>query len=121
MDFTYDDEQDALRDAVRGLVGKAYSDYENRRQTVADDPGFDEKMWARMAEMGLLGLPFSEEDGGVGAGPVEISIVCQELGRVIAPEPYLAAAHYLNLRKASIYGGSNEIQRQIIARTILGL
>jgi alkylation response protein AidB-like acyl-CoA dehydrogenase len=91
MDFTYDDEQDALRDAVRGLVGKAYGDYENRRQAVADDPGFDEKMWARMAEMGLLGLPFAESDGGVGAGPVEIGIVCQELGRVIAPEPYLTS------------------------------
>ncbi len=91
MDFTYDEEQDALRDAVRGLVGKAYSDYENRRQAVAEDPGFDEKLWARMAEMGLLGLPFAEEDGGVGAGPVEIGIVCQELGRVIAPEPYLAS------------------------------
>ncbi len=44
-----------------------------------------------MAEMGLLGLPFAEEDGGVGAGPVEIGIVCQELGRVIAPEPYLTS------------------------------
>ena len=32
-----------------------------------------------------------------------------------------AGPAYLNLRKASIYGGSNEIQRQIIARTILGL
>jgi len=89
MDFTYDDEQEALRDAVRGLVGKAYADYENRRRVVAEEPGFDEKLWARMAEMGLLGLPFAEADGGVGAGPVEIGIVCQELGRVIAPEPYL--------------------------------
>ena len=96
MDFLYDDEQDALREAVKGLVGKAYGDYENRRQAVApqegeSDPGFDEKLWMRMAEMGLLGLPFSEEDGGVGAGPVEIGIVCQELGRVIAPEPYLGS------------------------------
>jgi alkylation response protein AidB-like acyl-CoA dehydrogenase len=91
MDFLYDDEQDALREATRGLVGKAYGDYENRRQAVKDDPGFDEKQWAKMAEMGLLGLPFSEEDGGVGAGPVEIGIVCQELGRVIAPEPYLTS------------------------------
>jgi alkylation response protein AidB-like acyl-CoA dehydrogenase len=91
MDFLYDDEQDALREATRGLVGKAYGDYENRRQAVKDDPGFDEKQWAKMAEMGLLGLPFSEDDGGVGAGPVEIGIVCQELGRVIAPEPYLAS------------------------------
>jgi len=91
MDFLYDDEQDALREAVRGLMGKACNDYENRRQAVNDDPGFDEKQWTKMAEMGLLGLPFSEEDGGVGAGPVEIGIVCQELGRVIAPEPYLTS------------------------------
>ena len=91
MDFTSDDEQEALRDAVRGLVGKAYADYENRRRVVAEEPGFDEKLWARMAEMGLLGLPFAEADGGVGAGPVEIGIVCQELGRVIAPEPYLTS------------------------------
>ena len=91
MDFKYDDEQDALREAARGLVGKAYGDYENRRRATKDDPGFDEKQWARMAEMGLLGLPFSEDDGGVGAGPVEIGIVCQELGRVIAPEPYLTS------------------------------
>lgn len=91
MDFTYDDEQDALRDAVRGLIGKAYSDYEQRRQTTKTDDGFDEKVWTQLAEMGLLGLPFSEDDGGVGAGPVEIGIVCQELGRVIAPEPYLSS------------------------------
>lgn len=91
MDFTYDDEQDALRDAVRGLVGRAYSDFEQRRQTTKADPGFSEKVWTQLAEMGVLGLPFSEDDGGVGAGPVEISIVAQELGRVIAPEPYLTS------------------------------
>jgi len=91
VDFLYDDEQNALREAAKGLVGKAYGDYESRRQAVNDDPGFDEKQWTKMAEMGLLGLPFSEEDGGVGAGPVEIGIVCQELGRVIAPEPYLTS------------------------------
>ncbi|WP_202977732.1 acyl-CoA dehydrogenase family protein [Nocardioides daphniae] len=41
--------------------------------------------------MGALGLPFSEEDGGMGAGPVEVGLVAQEVGRVLAPEPYLAA------------------------------
>jgi len=89
MDFTYDDEQVALRDAVRGLVGKSYSDHEHRRQTVNEDPGFGELQWSRMAEMGILGLPYAESDGGVGAGPVEIGIVAQEMGRVIAPEPFL--------------------------------
>ena len=91
MDFTYDEEQQALREAVRGLVGKSYSDFENRRRAVADDPGFDEKLWMRLAEMGVLGLPFAEEHGGMGAGPVEVGIVAQELGRVLAPEPFLTS------------------------------
>jgi alkylation response protein AidB-like acyl-CoA dehydrogenase len=89
MNFTYDDEQQALREAVRGLVGKSYADFENRRRTVAEDPGYDEKLWARLAEMGVLGLPFAEEYGGMGAGPVEVGIVAEEIGRVLAPEPFV--------------------------------
>ena len=91
MDFEHDEEQDALRDAVRGLLGKAYGDFEQRRRTVADDPGYDETLWTRLAEMGVLGLPFAEEDGGMGAGPVEVGIVAAELGRVIAAEPFLTS------------------------------
>jgi len=87
MDFTLDSEQSALRDAVRGLL-KGY-DAEHRREVAKQDPGFDEKMWGRLAEMGLLGLPFSEDDGGMGAGPVELSIVAEEIGRVNAPEPFV--------------------------------
>ena len=93
MDFTLDEEQQALRDAVRGLL-KGYDpavDAERRRQITATDPGFDEALWGRLAEMGLLGLPFAEADGGMGAGPVEVAVVCEEIGRVLAPEPYVAA------------------------------
>ena len=91
MDFTYDDEQQALREAVRGLVGKAYGDFENRRRAVADDPGFSESVWQQLAEMGVLGLPFEERYGGMGAGAIEVGIVAQELGRVVAPEPFLTS------------------------------
>ncbi len=91
MDFSYDDEQEALRDAVRGLAGKAYGDFEERRQATRTDLGYSAETWSRLAEMGVLGLPFSEDDGGSGAGPVEAAIVAEELGRVIAPEPFLTA------------------------------
>ena len=103
MNFDYDSEQNDLREAVRGLLARAYGDSEQRRTVVAADPGFDEKTWSRLAEMGLLGLPFAEEDSEV-----------PDWARVATP-------HYLNYRKVSIYGGSNEVQRTIIAGTILGL
>jgi hypothetical protein len=90
VDFGYDDEQGALREAVSGLLGRAYGPSgEQRRAATAADPGFDEKTWARLAEMGVLGLPFPESDGGMGAGPVEVGIVAEEIGRVLAPEPFV--------------------------------
>jgi len=89
MDFALDPEQESLRDAVRGLLGKAYESSETRREVVNEDPGFSEKTWSQLAEMGALGLPFAEADGGMGAGPVEVSIVAEEMGRVIAPEPFV--------------------------------
>ncbi|MCW2795495.1 acyl-CoA dehydrogenase [Nocardioides sp.] len=118
MDFTYDDEQDALRDAVRGLVGKTYADFETRRRTVAEDPGFDEKLWARLAEMGILGLPFAEADGGVGAGPVEISIVAQEFGRVLAPEPFLTSVVLAGGLVAAV--GSDEQRAEVLGALAAG-
>jgi alkylation response protein AidB-like acyl-CoA dehydrogenase len=89
MDFALDPEQEALRDAIRGLLGKAYESSETRREVVGEDPGFSAKTWSQLAEMGALGLPFAEADGGMGAGPVEVSIVAEEMGRVIAPEPFV--------------------------------
>jgi alkylation response protein AidB-like acyl-CoA dehydrogenase len=89
MDFTLDSEQTALRDAVRGLLSKTYDSSETRREVTKTEPGFSEKAWGQLAELGALGLPFAEEDGGFGAGPVEVAIVAEEIGRVLAPEPYL--------------------------------
>ncbi len=91
MDFTYDSEQNDLREAVAALLARAYGDSEARRKVTKTDPGFDEKVWTQLAEMGLLGLPFAEEHGGMGAGPVEVAIVAEEVGRVLAPEPFIEA------------------------------
>ncbi|WP_210650237.1 acyl-CoA dehydrogenase family protein [Nocardioides sp. SYSU D00065] len=118
MDFTYDDEQQALREAVRGLLATTYGDHEARRRTVKEQPGYDRALWARLAEMGILGLPFSEADGGVGAGPVEIAIVCQELGRVLAPEPYLASVVHAGGLVAAV--GTPEQRADLLGRLSAG-
>jgi pimeloyl-CoA dehydrogenase small subunit len=45
-------------------------------------------MWGRYAEMGLMALPFAEEDGGLGGTPVETMIVMEALGKALVLEPY---------------------------------
>jgi alkylation response protein AidB-like acyl-CoA dehydrogenase len=117
VDFTFDSEQNDLREAVRGLLDRAYGDAEQRRRVTATDPGFDEKTWSRLAEMGLLGLPFAEEHGGMGAGPIEVAVVAEEIGRVLAPEPFveavvlaggLVAAAGTDAQKAEVLAGIAE-------------
>lgn len=88
MDFTLTTEQKALRDAVRDMLG---------RREPADRvgrPSFDADLWGALAEMGLLALPWDTDDDG--AGPVEVMVVCEELGRARAVAPYaemLVAGH----------------------------
>ncbi|RBY82926.1 acyl-CoA dehydrogenase [Geodermatophilus sp. TF02-6] len=113
MDFTFDSEQNDLREAVRGLLERSYGDGEQRRKVAASDPGFDEETWARMAEMGLLGLPFAEEHGGMGAGPIEVAVVAEEIGRVLAPEPFVEAVVLAGGLVAAV--GTDEQKSEVLA------
>ncbi len=82
MDFTIDSEQKALVGAVKALVSDVYDSSETRRAATKVDPGF--AAWDKLAEMGVLSLPFE-------ATAVEVSLACEELGKVIAPDPYIEA------------------------------
>lgn len=89
MDFTLDHDQKALRDSVRRLLAGASSSVERRQDRTTSEPGWDGATWQRLADLGALGLPFAEEDGGVGAGPVEVGIIAEEIGRSLALAPYV--------------------------------
>jgi pimeloyl-CoA dehydrogenase small subunit len=89
MDFEYTEEQRLLRESLDRLFADSYG-FAKRKTYMAEPEGFSRAMWAQYAELGLLGLPFAEEYGGFGGGGVEIMVVMEALGRVIALEPYLA-------------------------------
>jgi pimeloyl-CoA dehydrogenase small subunit len=91
MDFEFSDEQRLLKDSVDRLIGPAYDDLGHRRKMQATEHGYDEALWAKYAELGLLALPFSEADGGFGGGTVETMIVMEAIGRGLALEPFLAS------------------------------
>ncbi len=89
MDFDLNEEQRLLADNIARLMKDRYG-FENRKTYQATTHGFSEELWRRYAELGLLGLPFSEEDGGFGGGAVETMLVMEAFGRALALEPYLA-------------------------------
>ena len=89
MDFDLSEEQRLLKESVEGLLGDSY-DFDSRKKYMAEKGGWSKAVWGKLAEQGLLGLPFSEEDGGFGAGTTEIMIVMEAMGRALVLEPYLA-------------------------------
>jgi pimeloyl-CoA dehydrogenase small subunit len=89
MDFDLSEEQRLLKESVDGLLADAY-DFEARKKYMAEQGGWSRAMWGKLAEQGLLGLPFAEDDGGFGAGGVETMIVMEAMGRALVLEPYLA-------------------------------
>jgi len=89
MDFALTEEQKLLQHSVERLLADHYA-FEARRRYMQEPPGWSLGMWKRYAELGLLGLPFDEDYGGSGGGPVETMIVMEQIGRALVLEPFLA-------------------------------
>jgi pimeloyl-CoA dehydrogenase small subunit len=89
MDFDLTEEQRLLKDSVDRLLADRY-DFESRKKYRQTEEGWSRDLWAQYAELGLLAVPFAEEHGGFGGGPVETMIVMESFGRALALEPYLA-------------------------------
>ena len=89
MDFDLSEEQRLLKESVDGLLNDSY-DFEQRKKYMKEKGGWSKAVWGKLAEQGLLGLPFAEDDGGFGAGAVETMIVMEALGKALVLEPYLA-------------------------------
>ncbi len=89
MDFTYTETQDMLRETLSRFLADTY-DFDKRQKMIVSPAGRDPGVWKALAtELGILGAPFSEALGGLDGGPLENAIMMEELGKVIAVEPYL--------------------------------
>jgi pimeloyl-CoA dehydrogenase small subunit len=89
MDFDLSEEQRLLKESVDGLLTDSY-DFDARKKYMKEKGGWSKAVWGKLAEQGLLGLPFAEAEGGFGAGGVETMIVMEALGKALVLEPYLA-------------------------------
>lgn len=90
MDFDFSDEQRQLKDSIDRLLNGAYGDLNKRVGYMKEPTGYSANLWRQYAELGLLGVPFAEEHGGLGQGLMETMIIAEAFGRALAIEPYLA-------------------------------
>ncbi|MEV0278448.1 acyl-CoA dehydrogenase family protein [Streptomyces sp. NPDC050610] len=92
MDAAFTEEQDEIRRTLRELLAKRCGPDEVKT-AVRTEAGYDERLWRQLAEqLGLPGLAVGQEYGGVGCGPTELALACEETGRALLPSPLLATA-----------------------------
>jgi pimeloyl-CoA dehydrogenase small subunit len=89
MDFDFTEEQRLLKESVDRFISDRY-EFEQRKTFAKNDAGYAGENWKQFAELGLLAIPFAEEHGGFGGGPIETMIVMEAFGRGLVLEPYFS-------------------------------
>jgi pimeloyl-CoA dehydrogenase small subunit len=117
MDFELTEEQQLLRHSVERYLADHYQ-FESRKRYATEPRGWSLIIWKQYAHLGLLGLPFAEDYGGSGGGPVETMIVMEQIGRALVLEPYLGTVvlggGFIRL------GGSKAMQADILPKITAG-
>src|SRR3954453_16724645 len=91
MNFAFSEEQEELRRTVRQFL-EAKSPETEVRRLMETTEGYDASVWKQMGqELGLQGLAIPEEYGGQGYTFIELGIILEELGRVLASAPYFSS------------------------------
>src|SRR5438445_3639480 len=89
MDFGFSEEQEMLRQSARQfLESECAMTYV--RKMMEDDTGYSEDQWKKMAGLGWMGLIFPEQYGGSSLNMVDLTVVLEEMGRVVMPGPFYA-------------------------------
>ena len=87
MNFSLSEEQRLLKDSAERFVRENCS-LDQRRALVESEPGYSERSWRQMAELGWLGVGVPEAFGGTGGGPVEMMVLMDAFGAGLLVEPY---------------------------------
>jgi len=117
MNFELSEEQKMIQQSVERFVQENY-DLTSRVKISSEDPGYSQEYWTAMAELGWLGLAFSEEEGGFGGNQIDTLVLMEQFGKGLVLEPFLAN---IVLGGGAIKrGGSPAIKESILPNLIEG-
>lgn len=89
MNFKLNEEQELIRKNARDFLTEKCPPSLVKDMEQSEE-GFASKLWRQMAEMGWLGLAFPEKYGGTGGSFLDLMVLTEELGRVLAPVPFFS-------------------------------
>lgn len=118
MNFELSEEQKMIQQSVERFVQDNY-DLNTRISLSANDCGYSSDFWKSMAELGWLGLPFDESDGGFGGNQIDVLVIMEQFGKGLVLEPYLASVVMSGgaLKKGASESLKNEILPGLIEGT----
>ncbi|MFL5839102.1 MAG: acyl-CoA dehydrogenase family protein [Thermoleophilaceae bacterium] len=90
MNFDFTDDQRAIKETARDLLASRFK--LERLRELAESKSYADDAWSEISELGWPGIFIAEENGGQGLGVLELVILLEELGYVLAPMPFLSNA-----------------------------
>jgi len=117
MDFGFSEEQELLRQSAREFLADECPMTVVRR-LMEDATGHSPELWKKMTDLGWLGLILPEQYGGAGLDFVDLTVVLEEMGRVVLPGPFLSTAVYAAV--ALCEAGSEEQKQRYLPAIAAG-
>jgi alkylation response protein AidB-like acyl-CoA dehydrogenase len=93
MDFSFTEEQEAIRALAAEILGAELT-ADRVKAAERDAAWLDPALWQKLADANLLGVAIPEAYGGMGMGFLELCVLLEEVGRAVAPGPWLATLAY---------------------------
>ena len=117
MDFTLTDEQQAIADLAHRILSEQLPP-ERLRDLEQTEAWFADDVWAALGQADLLGIALPEADGGGGYGILEACLIAEQIGRTVAPVPYLSSIVASAMPLARF--GSEAQRKQLLPDVIAG-
>lgn len=117
MNFDFSQDQKLLRDQARRFLAETCPP-RAVRVILESEAGHDRALWRHMAELGWLGSGIPEAYGGLGLGALELCVIAEELGRVLAPVPFPSTVYLF--AAALLVAGSEDQKRRLLPQISSG-
>ena len=118
MNFDFSEDQKFLGDQARKFLTETCSIQAVRKVLNDESMSYNEDVWKGVVEMGWLGVAIPEEFGGLGLGMLEVCVLAEEMGRVLAPVPFSSTVYFFT--EAMKLAGSQAQKETVLPKVAEG-